>query len=297
VIAFNSVGPSAASNVATATAPTAPAAPSGLAAGAGAFQQVNLSWTDNAGNETGFAIERSTDNIVFSPLTTLGANVTSYIDSAVSAGQTYYYRVFATNGVGSSLASNVASATVAAAPMGPSISADIGAVGAAGSMTKSGSTYTVKGAGADIYGTSDAFQFVYQQLTGNGTIIARVASLTNTDAGAKAGIMFRDSLAANAKEASVTITPLNGIKFLTRSSTGGQTTSVSTATTLKAPYWLKLVRSGNTFTSYRSTDGVTWTQIGSQTITMGTTVYVGLAVSSHKAGTLAMATFDNVSVG
>ncbi len=296
VIAYNNAGLSPASNVATATAPTAPAAPSGLAAVAGSSAQITLNWTDNANNETGFRIERSSDNITFAPITTLAANAISYIDASVVNGQTYSYRVIATNAVGDSAASNVASATVAAAPMGPSISADIGSTGAAGSTSKSGGVYTVKGAGADIYGTSDAFQFSYMQLTGNGTIIARVTSLQNVDAGAKAGIMFRDSLAANAREASVAITPLNGIKFLTRSSTGGQTTSVSTATTLKAPYWLKLVRSGNTFTSYRSPDGVTWTQIGTQTVTMGSTVYVGLAVSSHKAGTLATATFDNVSV-
>jgi hypothetical protein len=267
-----------------------------LAAVAGAATQITLNWTDNSSNEAGFVIERSSDNVNFETLTTVNANVTSYLDTGLTGGQSYYYRVTATNAVGPSNASNVASAIAAAAAMGPSISTDIGSTGALGSMTKSGGTYTVKGAGADIYGTSDAFQFAYMQITGNATIIARVASLTNTDAGSKAGIMFRESLAANSKEASATITPLNGIKFLTRSSTGGQTTSVSTATTLKAPYWLKLVRSGNTFTSYRSTDGVTWTLIGSQTITMGSTIYVGLAVSSHKAGTLATATFDNVSV-
>jgi hypothetical protein len=107
--------------------------------------------------------------------------------------------------------------------------------------------------------------------------------------------MIRDSLAANAKEASVAVTPSNGIKFLRRSSTGGATSSTTVAS-IKAPYWLKLVRSGSTFTSYYSANGTTWTLIGSQSISMGATVYVGLAVTAHTTAQLATAKFDNVSI-
>src|SRR5438128_10301782 len=69
----------------------------------------------------------------------------------------------------------------------------------------------------------------------------------------------------------------------------------------RASYWLKLVRSGSTFSGYASPDGNTWTQVGSaQTISMAQTVYVGLAVSSNTAGglpaALATGTFDNVSI-
>ena len=174
--------------------------------------------------------------------------------------------------------------------------ADVGPVGLSGSATYNNGTYTLQGAGADIYNNSDAFQFAYTQLSGDGTIIARVASLTNTDANSKAGIMIRDTLAANAKEASVVVTPSNGIKFLRRTSTGGSTSS-TTVSSLKAPMWLKLVRSGSTFTSYYSTNGTSWTLIGSQTISMGTTVYIGLAVTAHKTTALATGTFDNVSIG
>jgi hypothetical protein len=64
---------------------------------------------------------------------------------------------------------------------------------------------------------------------------------------------------------------------------------------MAAPYWLKIVRSGNTFTSYRSPTGTNWVSLGSQTITMGANVYIGLGVTSHNDGTLCTATFDNVT--
>jgi hypothetical protein len=55
------------------------------------------------------------------------------------------------------------------------------------------------------------------------------------------------------------------------------------------------VRTGGTFTSYRSADGAAWTKVSSKSITMGTNVYVGLAVTSKKNGTLSPSTFDHVT--
>src|SRR6185295_1271198 len=69
---------------------------------------------------------------------------------------------------------------------------DIGAVGYAGSVNYDGSTYAASGAGADIWDSADAFRFTYRTLAGDGEMIARVASLDNTDAWAKAGVMIRE---------------------------------------------------------------------------------------------------------
>jgi regulation of enolase protein 1 (concanavalin A-like superfamily) len=80
-----------------------------------------------------------------------------------------------------------------------------------------------------------------------------------------------------------------------RTSTGGSTTA-TTVNSIKAPYWVKLVRAGNTITMSYSANGTSWTVMGSQSVTMGSTVYVGLAVTSKKTSVLATATFDNVSV-
>jgi capsule polysaccharide modification protein KpsS len=57
-----------------------------------------------------------------------------------------------------------------------------------------------------------------------------------------------------------------------------------------------LKRAGNVFTSYVSPNGTTWTQVGTETITMNSTIYVGLAVCSHNNPVLTTATFDNVTV-
>ena len=81
--------------------PAAPAAPSGLTATSVSVGQINLGWTDNSNNETGFTIDRATDSGFTQNLTslTVSANTTSYsdTDSALNAGTAYYYRVRATN--------------------------------------------------------------------------------------------------------------------------------------------------------------------------------------------------------
>jgi hypothetical protein len=87
-----------------------PAAPSNLTATAGK-KSVTVNWVDNSNNETGFKIERSTDGVNFSQITTVGANVTSYKNVGLTSGTTYYYRVRATNAAGDSAYSNIASAT------------------------------------------------------------------------------------------------------------------------------------------------------------------------------------------
>jgi hypothetical protein len=173
--------------------------------------------------------------------------------------------------------------------------ADLGTTGAAGSADYTAGTFTIRGAGADIWGTADAFQFVYRTLSGNGEIVARVATLQNTDPFAKAGVMIRETLSPGAKNAFTGVTFSNGVTFQVRTATGGTTTSART-TGFAAPYWVKLVRNGNTFTGFRSPNGTTWTQQGSPTtITMATNVFVGLAVTSHKSGTLNTATVDGVT--
>jgi len=88
-----------------------PAAPSGLAVTAPTSSSLTLSWSDNSTDETGFTVERSTDGINFSMLTTLGADTTSYVDTSLSGNTTYWYQVLASSASGNSLPSNVASGT------------------------------------------------------------------------------------------------------------------------------------------------------------------------------------------
>lgn len=171
---------------------------------------------------------------------------------------------------------------------------DVGAVGLAGSTTVTGTSGNLDGSGADIWGNADAYTFVHRSLNGDGSITARVTSVENTHAWAKAGVMIRESLAAGSKHAHMLVSAASGLSFQRRTSTDG--TSSSTTVSGAAPYWIRLERSGSTLTGYQSSDGVNWTQVGSTTISMGTNIYMGLAVTSHNNTTLCTATFDNISV-
>ncbi|WP_174240681.1 chitobiase/beta-hexosaminidase C-terminal domain-containing protein, partial [Granulicella sp. S156] len=173
---------------------------------------------------------------------------------------------------------------------------DIGAPGALGSASYSGTAFTVSGAGADIYGTADQFHYVYQPTTSTSvTITARVDSQTNTNSWAKAGVMIRETTAAGATYAGIYVTPGKGVSFQYRTATSASATNGPETTGLVAPYWVQLVRSGSIFTAYTSPDGSTWTELGSATITMATDATQGLAVCSHNNTQLSTATIDNVT--
>lgn len=173
---------------------------------------------------------------------------------------------------------------------------DVGAVGQFGSATFVNGVYTVKGSGTGVVGTTaDQFHFVYQPLSGDGTIVARVLSVQG-GASPEAGVMIRETLTPGATNAFPSSYG-SYVLFIRRTTTGGSTSSAYDASGLALPYWVKLVRSGNTFTGYRSADGVNWTQLETGfTISMAANVYVGLAVSSGANSALTTATFDNVSI-
>ena len=176
-------------------------------------------------------------------------------------------------------------------------SADIGAVGFAGSATYGNGSYTVSGSGTDIWGTADAFQFVEQPLVGDGAVSARVTSVSNTSAWAKAGAMIRDSLTPGAPYFAAFMTPSSGMTIQWRTASGGSSLNyvVSSATT---PNWVKVARVGNAFSAYQSPDGVNWTLVkGGVTVAgVGSVASAGLAVTSHNNTALCTAAFDNVNI-
>ncbi|MFA7345158.1 MAG: DUF4082 domain-containing protein, partial [Terrimicrobiaceae bacterium] len=119
----------------------------------------------------------------------------------------------------------------------PWISQDIGAVGAAGSASYSDGTFTVNGSGVEsIRGTADAFRYVYQTVTGDCTITARVVTQQNTTAWAKAGVMIRETLAADSKHATMHVNPQTvGVYFRWRATTGGDSSPTAVSTSGQAP--------------------------------------------------------------
>jgi len=96
-----------------------PQAPVSLSASAASASQINLSWTDNSPNESGFYAERKTGaNGTYAQIATLNANVATYSDTGLSGSTTYYYRLSAYNNGGPSSYSAEASATTPAPPSG-----------------------------------------------------------------------------------------------------------------------------------------------------------------------------------
>jgi fibronectin type 3 domain-containing protein len=278
-----------------APATTAPAAPSSLTADGVSPNQIHLTWQDSAENESGFIVERSSGGATFAPLVTVGVNVTDYLDSGLTAGTTYFYRVRATNAIGDSATTPVVSGTTLMPLSASWLDGDIGNPAPAGSTTFSNGTFTVTAGGSDIWNTSDAFHYVYQPLTGDGTIVAHVASLQNTDPWAKAGVMIRESLDPSSAHASMFVTPGNGAAFQGRLATGDDSTTTP-GPSIQAPYWVELVRTNNAFTGLVSADGAHFTPVGTYVVPMAANVFIGLALTSHNNGVLNTSTFDNVAV-
>jgi hypothetical protein len=174
VRAYNGGGDSAYSNPAAGTTSSAspPLAPSGLAASAVSSSQINLTWQDNAGNETGFKVERSTDGVNFSQIATTGANVASYSNTGLTASTIYHYRVRSYNGDGDSNYSNTANATTqAAAPAAPAAPASLTATAA---YTGSGKNKTFAGVNltwADTSSNETLFRIERCQASGKGNSV------------------------------------------------------------------------------------------------------------------------------
>ena len=160
-------------------------------------------------------------------------------------------------------------------------------------------TYTMTASGADITGTADQFHFAYKMLTGPGSIVARVNSVQNTHAWAKAGVMIREALDAGSKHAFACVTPENGVASQGR--TAADETSYNTnETEITAPHWVKLERdaAGN-FTVSHSADGTSFQPVGNSVptnIPMSSNVYIGLALTSHDAAQTCEAVFSNVTI-
>jgi len=157
-------------------------------------------------------------------------------------------------------------------------------------------TYTMTGAGEDIWGTSDEFHFAYKTFSGTGSIIAKVESVEPIHNWAKAGVMIRDTLDPNSTHVMMIVTPAAGVAFQRRTATGDSTTG-STRAGISAPQWVKIERdmAGNIKASF-APDGSTWTTIVGEMIPMSTPMYIGLALTSNVPDLTCEAIFSNVQI-
>lgn len=204
---------------------------------------------------------------------------------------------------------------------------DVGDVTLNGEWEASTTGVSISASGRDIWDANDGFGWVYRPWDGDGEFVARITSIENTHEWAKAGIMLRENLDADAAHAMVSVSPEKGVVFLRRLTKGEITHDDSphsmrmleaggsvrfqqrgfqpkgprrvndikgAATDAGAPRWLKLVRRGEVIQAYDSEDGIEWFWLGTERMPMDRAVFVGVAVSSHDNGQRALAEFDNI---
>jgi hypothetical protein len=179
--------------------------------------------------------------------------------------------------------------------------ADIGSPGVTGSAVVGTGTIQVSGGGSDIWNASDQFNYDYQTNTTDVTIIAHVDSMTNTDVWAKTGLMFRNSATAGAAFVGVYQNPSTAVELQWRDTDNNQANYNSQLSPTGSANWLKLVKSGTTFTAYYATtvgtpSAANWVLIGTHTTTFTHSTYLGgMAVTAHNNGLLNTSVFSGLS--
>jgi hypothetical protein len=276
-----------------------PSVPTGLTATAG-IEQVALNW-QAASNTASYNIGRA--SVSGGPYTIVGnTNGTNYTDRDLAGRAAYYYVATAVTPGSQSGNPAEVSATPAANVPSPWLAQDLGPVGVVGSESYSNGVFMVAGPGCDIdnaesydVGTQDTCRFVYETNSGNCAVVARVTSVQDIDPESKAGVMIRSGLNPDAPDIFVGITPGKGVYMSCRLTNSAFGTLVNNMTNPTAPCWVALVQNGSTFNGFYSTDGNSWTLVGTTTVAMTGTEYLGMAVSSRDNWTLCNATVDNVS--
>ena len=173
---------------------------------------------------------------------------------------------------------------------------DIGNVGVAGTAVFADGLWTVQGAGADIWGTEDGFQFLHRTVVGDGRhVVARVDDLQNTDEFAKAGLMLRGSLGADAATVVLDVKPDGGVELMSRQSAGAGMVFLAEGF-VSLPAWLQLSWQNGTVTASVSQDNVNWITVGNAGFTVPPIYEAGVAVTSHDTTQVNTAHLDSLSV-
>jgi hypothetical protein len=188
---------------------------------------------------------------------------------------------------------------------------DVGNPSIAGTVKIAGNGFDIIGAGADIWGVKDEFNFVYVQRTGDFDIITRIESLMAANLYTKAGIMAREDLTPDSRHVYFQVfsdnNPRNnnngGYEFQYRQVKAAEMKAIypkKSKGTAEFPVnypdtWLRLKRTGNTFTGYYSAEGKNWKEYTSHTLELPSKIYLGLAVTSHNTTHAATAKFRNIA--
>jgi regulation of enolase protein 1 (concanavalin A-like superfamily) len=225
-----------------------------------------------------------------------GATTATLTLTNVSQTDATNYSVVVSN-IAGTVTSATATLTVMSLPA-PWLTMDIGAVGLAGSASESAGTYTLRGSGAGITGTADQFRYVYQTMSGDGSIKARIVSHSSTLAASLAGVMIRETTNANSRFAMAAHrgSGNSNMRALRRTTTGGSVASTSSTSMTPSNCWVQVTRTGNSLAMMSSTNGTTWTTINTITVTMAANITVGLIDTSASNTAINTTVFNSVTV-
>lgn len=273
--------------------PAAPEVPGSLTAAVISSSQVRLNWKDNSPNEDFFVVDYTLNGTDWLEMKKVYASTSSFTLNNLTAMTSYYFRVYALNGAGRSDFSNTVHVTVGGALPSNWTSMDIGVPVLTGGATYVNSNFALNGSGTDIWGKVDQFQFVYQAITSDFGITAKILNVEKTNNYSKAGLMIRETLNADAPNVFMLVGPTR--TSLQNRPTAGASTVANNGSSV-TPVWLRLMRIDNVLSGYESFNGTVWTQLGpSIWLVMNGTVYAGLAVTSHNTAALCNAQFESVT--
>jgi hypothetical protein len=172
----------------------------------------------------------------------------------------------------------------------------VGNVRRAGEAEYRKGLWRVRGTGTNVLGEGDSFHFVYKRVTGESELIVRVLRAPGTDPWACAGLMMRESLAADAPHVFLSITSARGGLLASRPRLRGET-SVSLDPATRGSWWLKLKREGDKIAAMKSSDGTRWWTVEKLTVPMEVEFYAGLAVVGVRDAALGEGLFEGVEEG
>lgn len=264
-----------------------------------------ISWNHAAADDArDYYVYRSVDGVSWSEIYHATYHTGNYInDSNVEEGCTYYYKVRFQNYAGLSEMSDVCSCRVKgqshSLPAGWQVTSVSGKVPASAEYSAANhGSFTLTGGGREIYYGDDGCGFLYYTMTGDGSITVRIINCS----GYQNGLMMRQTLSSGARMASLKLGGKGGryLEMWNRVNAGdGKPTMLMGGDYTHTPFWMRLERKGNVFTSYVSRDGSVWEKVASQTLAMGTgKYYAGVFVCNDKnaAGGSRAINVDHVTV-
>jgi hypothetical protein len=173
---------------------------------------------------------------------------------------------------------------------------DLGGVRWPGNVTAWSGMFLIRSGGSNLVASSDALHFVSRPVHGDRDLVARISALDRYSSGARAGLMVRESLGAEAVCLSVAAGPGREGTLTVRAQAGSNAVP-SVIGDLRPPCWLRLRRDGDLFSAYRSRDGARWSLIQRVELPMPEGASWGLAVASGRADRITTASFDQVREG